>query len=328
MTKKNSWRCAMVGAGALAGHGLSAAPAIGDVAASAPLGSGIDIQYFDDSVRAQDDFYRHVNGAWLNSVEIPADKARYGSFDKLNDDSIEQLRSVLERLQQSTDPADPDQKKIVDLYASFMDEPALERSGLKPLAGELARIAAIKSKAQIPGLMAHLGRIGVGAPYQPHVHQDARDATRYVFDLAQSGLGLPDRDYYLESEERLTQVRAKYLQHVETMLKLAGDAAAAQEAKDILALETALAKVQWTKVENRDPVKAYNRVELAQLPALAPGYDWKAYLSDAGVAGKVDYLVISQPSYITAFNQLLQRTPLSVWNAIFAGDCSANSRRI
>jgi putative endopeptidase len=317
MTKKNSWRCAMVGAGALAGHGLSAAPAIGDVAASAPLGSGIDIQYFDDSVRAQDDFYRHVNGAWLNSVEIPADKARYGSFDKLNDDSIEQLRSVLERLQQSTDPADPDQKKIVDLYASFMDEPALERSGLKPLAGELARIAAIKSKAQIPGLMAHLGRIGVGAPYQPHVHQDARDATRYVFDLAQSGLGLPDRDYYLESEERLTQVRAKYLQHVETMLKLAGDAAAAQEAKDILALETALAKVQWSKVENRDPVKAYNRVELAQLPALAPGYDWKAYLSDAGVAGKVEYLVISQPSYITAFNQLLQHTPLSVWRCYF-----------
>jgi predicted metalloendopeptidase len=147
MTKTHGWRCAMVGAGALAGHGLSATPAMAETAApaaaAAPLSSGIDIQYFDDSVRAQDDFYRHVNGAWLNSVEIPADKARYGSFDKLNDDSIEQLHSVVERLQQSVDAADPDQKKIVDLYASFMDEAALERSGLKPLAAEFARIAAL-----------------------------------------------------------------------------------------------------------------------------------------------------------------------------------------
>jgi len=316
MTKTNRWRCAVVGAGALAGHGWSAEPTMADVAAG-PLGSGIDIQYFDDNVRAQDDFYRHVNGIWLNNTEIPADKGRYGSFDKLNDDSLEQLRAVIERLQHSADAADPDQQKIVDLYASFMDEAALEHSDLRPLAGEFARISALKRKAQIPGLIAHLGMVGVDAPYQPQVHQDAKDATKYIFDLGQAGLGLPDRDYYLQDDERLKQVRAKYLQHVESMLRLAGDPAAAQEAQQIVALETALAKAQWTKVENRDPVKTYNRVELSQLAELAPGYNWKAYLTDAGVAGKLDYLVISQPSYITAFNELLQRTPLAVWKSYF-----------
>ncbi len=321
MTKTNRWRCAVVGAGALAGHGWSAEPALADAAPTA-LGSGIDLQFFDNSVRAQDDFYRHVNGTWLNSTEIPADKGRYGSFDKLSDDSLEQLRTVVERLTQSADAADPDQRKIVELYASFMDEAALEKLDLRPLASEFARIAALKRRSQIPGLIAHFSLLGVGAPYRPQVHQDARDATKYVFDLHQGGLGMPDRDYYLENDGRLQQIRAKYLQHVETMLRLAGDSvagepAAAQEAHDIVALETALAKVQWTKVENRDPVKTYNRVELTQLARLAPGYNWKAYLSDAGVAGKVDYLVISQPSYITAFNELVARTPLPVWRSYF-----------
>jgi putative endopeptidase len=321
MTKTNRWRCAVVGAGALAGHGWSAEPALADAAPTA-LGSGIDLQFFDNSVRAQDDFYRHVNGTWLNSTEIPADKGRYGSFDKLSDDSLEQLRTVVERLTQSADAADPDQRKIVELYASFMDEAALEKLDLRPLASEFARIAALKRRSQIPGLIAHFSLLGVGAPYRPQVHQDARDATKYVFDLHQGGLGMPDRDYYLENDDRLQQIRAKYLQHVETMLRLAGDSvagepAAAQEAHDIVALETALAKVQWTKVENRDPVKTYNRVELTQLARLAPGYNWKAYLSDAGVAGKVDYLVISQPSYITAFNELVARTPLPVWRSYF-----------
>ncbi len=321
MTKTNRWRCAVVGAGALAGHGWAAEPALAD-AAPAALGSGIDLQFFDNSVRAQDDFYRHVNGTWLNSTEIPADKGRYGSFDKLSDDSLEQLRTVVERLTQSADAADPDQRKLVELYASFMDEAALEKLDLRPLASEFARIAALKRRSQIPGLIAHFSLLGVGAPYRPQVHQDARDATKYVFDLHQGGLGMPDRDYYLENDDRLQQIRAKYLQHVETMLRLAGDSAAAepaaaQEAHDIVALETALAKVQWTKVENRDPVKTYNRVELTQLAGLAPGYNWKAYLSDAGVAGKVDYLVISQPSYITAFNELVARTPLPVWRSYF-----------
>jgi putative endopeptidase len=309
MTRTDIWSCAVVGAGALAGH-------ITDAAASP--GSGIDIEFLDNDVRPQDDFYRHVNGAWIARTEIPADKGRYGSFDKLHDDTLEQLRAVVERLQHSADAGDPDQQKIIDLYQSFMDEAALERLDLKPLAAEFARIAGLKRKAQIPGLIAHFGVLGVGAPYVPRVQQDAKDATRYVFALWQGGLGMPDRDYYLQDDPQLLQVRAKYRRHVETMLRMAGEAnAATTRAGAILRLETELAKAQWSRVDNRDPIKTYNRVELPQLALLAPGYQWDRYLSDAGVAGKLDYLVIGQPSYITAFNSLLQRTPLAVWKSYF-----------
>ncbi|HEY3808322.1 MAG TPA: M13-type metalloendopeptidase [Steroidobacteraceae bacterium] len=277
----------------------------------------MDIQHMDRRVRAQDDFYRYVNGAWLDSAEIPPDKARYGSFDKLAEDSLQQLHDLLEDLRRSADATDPDRRKIVELYASFMDEAELERCNLEPLAAEFTRIAQLKRKAQIPALIAHLGRIGVGTPYHPQVHQDAKDATRYVFDLAQGGLGMPDRDYYLGSEDRLQQVRSQYRQHIENMLRLAGDGDAAGEAERILALETALAQAQWTRVENRDPVKVYNRIELAQLPVLMPDYDWQAYLEGAQVAGRVDYLIVSQPTYLGAFNGLLQKLPLSDWQCYF-----------
>jgi predicted metalloendopeptidase len=279
--------------------------------------SGIDTQYIDDSVRAQDDFYQHVNGKWLASTEIPADKGRYGAFDKLTDDAKDQLRGIVEGLLVSLDATDPDQRRIADLYASFMDEAALERLGLKPLRAELASIDALTKPAGIASLIAHFNRLGIAAPYTPQVHQDARDSTRYAFDLVQDGLGMPDRDYYLQNDAKLRHIRAQYEKHIETMLRLAGGKNAANDARDILALETALAAVQWTKVENRDPVRTYNKVELANLAALAPGYDWHSYLADAGVAGKISYLVIRQPSYITRFNEIVQHTPLAAWKAYF-----------
>jgi putative endopeptidase len=312
--------CLLAGIGLLAGQlmGHSVTAAAADVeAASPPLGSGIDTQYIDHNVRPQDDFFRYVNGVWLDNTEIPADKSRYGSFDKLNDDSLESLRGLIEQLHAGVDAADPDQQKILDLYDTFMDEAALERLDVKPLAAEFAHIAVLKSKQEIPALIAHLNRIGAGAPYAASVHQDARDATKYCFDLSQAGLGLPDRDYYLQDDEHLKQARTKYRDHVEAMLRLAGDHDAAHEADSILALETSLAKIQWTKVENRDPVKTYNPVKLKQLDGLAPGYDWNSYLSGAGVTGKIDYVVISQPSYITAFNALIASTPLPVWRSYF-----------
>jgi len=301
--------------------GCSKPPEAPQTEAAAPaapaLVSGIDLQYIDDSVRPQDDFYKHVNGKWLATTEIPADKGRYGSFDLLVDNSQAQLRGIVEDLQKSADPKDPDQQKIADLYSTFMDEPALEQLGLKPLDAEFAKIDALKDKKEIAGLVAHLNQIGVAAPYTPGVHQDAKDSTKYVFDIGQDGLGMPDRDYYLLDDDKMKQARTQYGAHVEKMLTLAGDKAATKDAKDIVGLETELAKVQWTKVENRDPVKTYNKVEFAKLAALAPGYDWKTYLTDSGVDGKTDYLVVSQPSYITGFGKLLQKTPLPVWKAYF-----------
>ncbi len=291
----------------------------GAAAAAKPaaLGSGIELQYVDASVRLQDDFYQHVNGKWLASFQIPPDKVSYDPWDKLVDDARQQARDIIEGSQKHADPADPDQQKIADLYASFMDEDAVEKLGVSPLLNDFAAIEALKDKQAIAALIAHFNRIGASAPFTPNVHQDAKDATRYVFDLGQDGLGLPDRDYYLQNDAKLKQAREQYLQHVQKMLQLAGDTSAASEAQQIMALETALAKVQWTKVANRDPVKTYNKYEFAKLAMLAPGFDWPAYLAASGVTGATDYLVIKQPSYMTGFAAILASTPLPVWKVYF-----------
>jgi predicted metalloendopeptidase len=237
----------------------------------------------------------------------------------LHDNAQTQLRAIIESTQKNPgNAAGSEARKIGDLYTSFMNVDQLETLGLKPLEAEFARVAALRSKNDIPALIAHFNRQGVTAPYDVSVHQDARDATRYVFDVAQNGLGLPDRDYYLKDDDaRLKDVRAKYQAHIEKMLTMAGDKHAADSARKIVALETALAKVQWTKVQNRDPVKTYNKVPVARLAALAPGYDWKSYLRTAGIDGKVDYLIVSQPSYLTGFAAVLKNTPLDVWKTYF-----------
>ena len=148
------------------------------IAAEQPAKSGIDLQYIDTGVRAQDDFYRYVNGKWLAATEIPADKSAHDSFDIVYDRTQLQLRGIIEDLQKAAAPADAEQRKIIDLYASFMDEGALESLGLKPLAGEFARIDALQNVGQIPALIAHLNSIGVAAPLAPQVHQDNKDSTK------------------------------------------------------------------------------------------------------------------------------------------------------
>src|ERR1700733_8279426 len=148
--------------------GCGKAPEVPPGPRAAPaLVSGIDIQYFDASVRPQDDFYKHINGKWLADTEIPPDKGSYGTFMQLRDDAEAKLRTIIDDLQKSVDPSDPNQQKIADLYFSFMDEPALESLGIKPLAGEFAKIDALKDKKEIAGLMAHLNEISVTAPYSP-----------------------------------------------------------------------------------------------------------------------------------------------------------------
>jgi putative endopeptidase len=288
--------------------------------------SGIDRTQFDASVRAQDDFNQYVNGTWMKNTEIPADKSSWGGFQALHEMTQPQLRGIVEAAAANPGKHGSEAQKLGDLYASFMDDKTRETQGVKPLQKELARINALNDKKQIPALIAHFNQIGVTAPYNVDIHQDAKDATRYIADVAQSGLGLPDRDYYLKDDDaKLKDVRVKYQAHIESMLASLGDENAAQSARDVLALETALAKVQWTRVENRDPVKTYNRVELNALDALTPGYDWKSWMAASGVAGKIPYLVVSQPSYFSGFNEVVKATPLATWKTYFKWHLLASS---
>ncbi|HTA64836.1 MAG TPA: M13 family metallopeptidase N-terminal domain-containing protein, partial [Xanthomonadaceae bacterium] len=158
-------------------------------AATAPLGSGLNPADMDKSVRPQDNFYEYINGHWLATTQIPADKPGYGAFDMLYDKSIENLRGIIEDAQKS--PHNEGERKVGDLYASFMDEGRLETLGLKPLQPELDRIDAMKSVNDLPALIAHFGLVGIDTPFGGGVHQDNRDSTKYVVDFGQSGLGLP-----------------------------------------------------------------------------------------------------------------------------------------
>ena len=290
-----------------------------DVAKPAGPISGIDVQYIDPGVRAQDDFFAHLNGKWLKATEIPADKSSWGSFAKLRDDTQPHLLALIEAARNDkTAKKGSETQKIGDMYASFMDEARLEKLGYKPLTGELQRIRALKDKKAVPAMMAHLQQIGVAVPYAIYVGQDQRQSTRYAAYVTQSGLGMPDRDYYLKRDDaKLAATRAKYESHVAKTLSMAGEKNAAAAARAIVDFETKLAEVQWTKVDNRDPVKRYNKVEIAKLAELTPGYDWKAALASAGIGNKVDYVIVNQPSYLKGFNDVLAKTDLATLKSYF-----------
>lgn len=279
--------------------------------------SGVERSYFDDRVRAQDDFYTHVNGEWLETTKIPPDKAGYGPPYQLQDETREHLRGILEAAARDgvTVPG-METRKIGDLYASFMNEARLEALGTKALQPEFAQIDALRDKVNIPELFARLQKLGVSVPVELDVDQDARNSTEYIAYLSQGGLGLPDRDYYLDQHDsKLSAIRAKYLEHIGRMLTLAGEKPAPNTAASIIELETELAKAQWTKVENRDPVKTYNKMPITKLPELATGFDWTSYLKAAAPDGKVSQVVVSQPSYMTMLGRIVEATPLPTWKA-------------
>ncbi|HEY5800298.1 MAG TPA: M13 family metallopeptidase N-terminal domain-containing protein, partial [Burkholderiaceae bacterium] len=281
------------------------------------LAAGIDKGFIDPAVRAQDDFFLHFSGKWLQQTEIPADKARWGGFEVVREEIQPQLRAIIDEAGAGKIQG-VEAKKIGDLYASYMDEARADQLGAKPIEPFLARIAAIKDKKELAALIAKHSSQGLPVPFTSGVSQDARDSTRYAVYMGQSGLGMPDRDYYLKMEDaKMADTRAKYEAHVTRMLTLAGNANAAADAKAIVALETELARAQWSRVDNRDPVKRYNKVEVAKLAGLMPNFDWNTYLSGVGYQGKTDYVIVSQPSYLTALDGLMQSTPLETWKAYF-----------
>jgi putative endopeptidase len=296
------------------GCGMASAQAI-----AATAKSGIETQYFDSSVRPQDDFYQYVNGKWLATTDIPADRPSYGAATKLYDDSQRALAEIIKAAAEDTQAAPAsDAAKMGTLYRSFMDEARIERLGSQPLADELARIRAITSKRELPALIAHLQEIGVTVPYNLSIHLDGQDSSQYVPDLQQDGLGLPDRDYYLlDDETTLRLIRRQYRTHIEAVLRLLGDLDAAREAAAIVALETRLARAQSTKADVRDPLKTYHRVELAALDSIGAGYDWRRYLAATGMEGRVDHVIVSEPAYLRAFAGALAKLPLATWKSYF-----------
>jgi predicted metalloendopeptidase len=279
--------------------------------------SGVDRGAIDARVRPQDDFYLNANGRWLKSAVFPPDKAYIGPAEQMQDRTQSQLRALVDAARGR--PDDVEAKKLADLYASFMDEATVNSLGAQPLDAELSAIAAVGESAQLAGLFAHLGQLGVDTPIGLAVVQDDRDATHYVPALAQSGLGLPTRDYYLKADDpTFRAVRAKYIVYLTKLLTLTdrrSTRASEPVARAVLVLETEIARVQWDPVENRDPVKGYNPVALGELSALAPALDWPAFAANAGLADAAGHVLVRQPSYLRGLSPLLASVPLDTWKA-------------
>lgn len=282
----------------------------------APL-SGIDIQYVDHAVRAQDDFYRYVNGHWLDTTPIPDDRERVSPSSQLDDAIRLQLREIVEEAQRHPDAADPDRQKIATLYAGYLDEATVERLGIRPLRAELARIDVLKSPADVAATIGRLGQYGVRTPIGNAVLNDPDNPRVQALFLYQAGLGMPSRDYYLGEEPRLKQIRAAYVEHVEKLLRLAGDTDAAKHAGALLALETSLAREHWISADAEDPAKTNNRKTVAQLAALAPGLDWRKYLAGAGIRDVPATLIAQQPGFFAGLAKLVNEIPVATWKIYF-----------
>ncbi|MBS0449110.1 MAG: M13 family metallopeptidase [Proteobacteria bacterium] len=289
---------------------VAAAPAL----RAAPLDSGIDLSNVDPTVRVQDDLYQHVNGAWLKKATFPPDKAYIGAGEEMVETTRNELRGLIEDVQRTGKPAYA--QKVGDLYASFMDEAALDKLGARPLAARLAEVDAVTDRSQLVALLARQQRLGVDTPLAFAIGQDDRNSSRYVPGFWQSGIGLPDRDYYLkEDDAKFRELRVVYERYMARALELAGDKDSVADAHAVMALETEIAKVQLPRADLRDPVKNYNRVDLGDLPKLAPAVDWTAYLQAAGLTGRTPDVLVGQPTYLTGVSGLLQGQPLASWKA-------------
>jgi predicted metalloendopeptidase len=302
----------------------SATPSTASSATTALTPSGVDKAALDAAVRPQDDFFRYSQGTWLKDVDIPADRSSWGAFNIAQENVEGQIRTLIEKAAQDKNAkVGSDSQKMGDYYASYVDQARRDALGVKPLQPELARIAALKDKKGLARLAAHGSRIGAGSPVGMGVGQDSKQSTRYLVEISQSGLGMPNRDFYIQTgDAKLMDTRAKYQAHVEKLLALAGQPDAAGQAERIVALETEIAKAQWSAVQNRDPVKTYNKMGIAQLKALAPGFDWSGWIKEQCIgsnvsAGKIKEVNVAQPTYLQALDKIIAATPVDTWKSYF-----------
>ena len=283
---------------------------------------GIDTAGMNPAVAPGDSFYRYVNGTWLDKTEIPADRSSYGMFTQLAEEASRRTRAIIEEAASAHAPEGSEARKLGDLFASFMDEAAIEAKGVAPLKPELDRIAAIANRKDLSAALGDTLRADVDALNTGDVTtsrllglwvtEDLNEPSRYAPYLLQGGLGLPDRDYYLVDNPRFAEVRQKYQQHIATMLGLAGISDAEARARRIVELERNIARVHWAQVDTQDVLKTNNPWPRSELAKRAPGLDWEAYLGAAGLGQQREF-IIWQPSALTGISKLVGGEPVQTW---------------
>ncbi|MBL7883636.1 MAG: M13 family metallopeptidase [Bacteroidia bacterium] len=276
---------------------------------------GIDTRNIDSTVKPTDDFYQFVNGKWLKNNTIPESESRWGSFNELDKQNKAKLLEILETAaNDKTVSAGSNKQKIGDFYSVAMDSVKLNTEGASPLKEEFATIENIKSSDDLIKAIAHLHSIGINAMFNSYVGQDPKISTEYILQYYQGGIGLPDRDYYTNKDERTLGIQKAYLAHIVNMFKLLGDKedVANKNAKMIFDLETSLAKASMTKVQMRDPEIQYNKKSLKELQSFTSNLNWNLYFESIG-AKEVANVIVAQPDFYTELNKQLKATSIDNW---------------
>ena len=274
----------------------------------------VDKSDFDLSVRAQDDLFEHVNGSWLEKTQIPSDKSDYGAFTVLIDLSQSRIKTIVDEVSKGNNVKGTDEQKVADLFRSYMDEAKIEELKGKPIKQELVLIEAISTKAEVIDYFAKFNKIGIGSPIATGVSQDQGDATKYVMYMSQSGTSLPDRDYYLDAKKQ--PARDALLAYIEKLFTLAELHQQRSLVKDILKLETYLARAQWSRVESRDASKTYNKFDMDDLNKLGYGViDFNKYFEGNDVPVAIEQVVVRTPSFFEELATIIEAVDLDVWKA-------------
>jgi putative endopeptidase len=276
---------------------------------------GYDRASLDPNTAACTDFYQYANGGWMAANPIPGAYSSWGVANLLDEHNRDMLHEILEAAAKNTKaPKGSSEQKVGDYYETCMDEAKVEADGLKPLTTELDLIAKIKDQKSLQDEIARLHSMGINVLFGAGSTQDFKNSAEVTAEVDQGGLGLPDRDYYLKTDEKSTHIKDEYIKHVAKMFELMGDdaAKAATETKTILALETKLAEASMTRVERREPANVYHRMTVAQLRELAGGFDWPTYFKTIGVPANTDVNVTS-PGFFKTMNLQLTSVPLADW---------------
>jgi putative endopeptidase len=275
---------------------------------------GIDTAQMETSVKPGDDFYKYVNGKWLSTFQMPADKARYGIFDALRDKSESDVQMLLTELAKTPPAAGSVQQKVLDFYKSWMDEAASEARGVEPLKADLDAIRAANAKSDIEKLM---GKFDYSGPARLYISPDPADPTKYVVNITQAGLGMPNRDYYLNRGASFDAYRAAYKVYVTKIFELIGDTNPAASADAIIALETKLANVHWSPERQRDVQATNNPVDRAGLKKMIPSLDWDSMLAVDGL-GNVRHFVVNETTALRDGAKLLETQSVETWKKYLA----------
>ncbi|MBU2869331.1 M13-type metalloendopeptidase [Colwellia sp. E2M01] len=278
-----------------------------------PLLSGIDKANMDTSIRPQDNFYRYINGNWINTTVIPDDKTAIGSFYDLRDQADEDVNVIIESLAATENlKQGSDEQKVADLFRSYMDNEKRNSLAINPIQPIFDAIDNITNKSELAAFFGQYQAVGVSNPLAFYISVDAKNSNSYAAHIWQNGLGLPDKDYYFNNTERFVNLRAGYLKHIEKMFTLANIPNGKTAAKTIMDLETQLAKYHWTKVESRNSEKRYNKYAVNELNQLTSEFDWPTYLTAQGV-DTIENIIINQPDFVQGFGDIFAQTSLANW---------------